>query len=589
MKVKRLISLTALFLLSTMCFGAFSVAASAGSASSPDIDRNGTVSEEDAKILLRQLSVCGDDSLPRSSTVANDINEDGVFSIMDVTAVLQQLDAPETEAEAETPSSSVSLRVGTYNIQNGGRVGHDFSILAQDILDQGLDVVGLQEVDMFTSRNGGKDTMAALAKATGYEYYGFTKCINLSGVSGVNGGVGEYGIAILSRYPILSYESIMLPRISGEQRGCAHAVIEVDGVQFDFYNVHLDWPNKADRTEQFKVLSAIMANDQNAIILGDLNTEDAAEYRVPFPYCSFANGLKGDDNYYITNHEDGAIDNIIISSANVTMTKVQLVDTTSNNHSDHNMLWADVEISREDAFREADGNVYYYRDGVKQTGWQVYGKSIFYFDPETGAMATEPMTLGGQSFTFESFELYGMTMHALAADCPPPKTLLPQQWLAWLLSNEGPTDKALSNGLPYTVRYTADGKEHNPSAFALSLNNYYFQYQLDSAELDASGKGYTFEIWYKDADKKESYKSISTIAVRTATLSNGNILYRLPVYNQGMNDLVTNSNGRTNTYDMVLVVYDANGTIAGFKQMSVDFTDSSALFLADALEKGIVG
>ncbi len=575
MKAKRLICLTALFVLSTMCFGAFSVVVAAGNISSPDVDRNGTVSEEDAKILLRQLSVYGDDSLPRGNA-ANDVNEDGVFSIRDVTAVLQQLDEPATE----TTSSSVSLRVGTYNIQNGGGVGHDFSILAQDILDQGLDIVGLQEVDMLTNRNGGKDTMAELAKATGYEYYGYTKNFDFDG--------GGYGTGILSRYPITSYEAVLLPRVSGEQRGYGHAVINVDGVQLDFINTHLDWPNKADRTEQFKVLKELMEKSQNAILVGDLNTEDPAEYRVPFPYCSFANGLKGDDDYLITNHEDGAIDNIIISNANVTMKQVQLVDTTSNRHSDHNMLWADVEISREDAFREVDGAIYYYKDGAKQTGWQVYGDKIFYFDSETGAMATEPVTIGNESFTFEETTLYGLTMHALAADCMPPKDALPMQWLQWVINN--PTsDKALSYGMPYTVRYTADGKEHTPSAFALSLNNYYFQYQLDSAELDASGKGYTFEIWYKDADKKEDYKSISTFAVRTATLSNGNILYRLPVYNQGMNDLVTNSNGRTNTYDMVLVVYDANGAIAGFKQMSVDFTDSSALFLADALEKGIVG
>jgi hypothetical protein len=49
-----------------------------------------------------------------------------------------------------------------------------------------------------------------------------------------------------------------------------------------------------------------------------------------------------------------------------------------------------------------------------------------------------------------------------------------------------------------------------------------------------------------------------------------------------MTDLVTNNNGRTNTYDTVIVIYDGNGAIAGFKQIAIDFTDSSALFLADA-------
>ena len=275
MKIKRLICLTALFLLSAMCLGTFAVAA-AGPAASPDVDRNGKVDKDDASILLDELSVYGDSSLPRGNAVANDVNNDGLFSIKDVSAVLNRMDAAAT-------SSTVSLRVGTFNIQNGGGVGHDFSILAQDILDQQLDVVGLQEVDMNTNRNGKQDTMAELAKATGYEYYGYTKAFDFDG--------GGYGTGILSKYPIISYEAKLLPRVNGEQRGYGHAVIEVDGFRFDFYNTHLDWPNKVDRTEQFKVFQEILNADQDAILVGDMNTEDPAEYRTPFPFCSFANGL----------------------------------------------------------------------------------------------------------------------------------------------------------------------------------------------------------------------------------------------------------------------------------------------------------
>ena len=175
MKTKRLICLTALFLLSAMCFGTFAVAAAPSGNNTPDVDRDGKVTEEDAKILLSELTIVGDDSKPRGIATANDVNDDGLFSVKDVTAVLNRMDA------LTTTSGSVSLRVGTFNIQNGGGVGHDFSVLAQDILDQGLDIVGLQEVDQFTSRNGGKDTMKELSEATGYKYYGFTKAINLSG------------------------------------------------------------------------------------------------------------------------------------------------------------------------------------------------------------------------------------------------------------------------------------------------------------------------------------------------------------------------------------------------------------------------
>lgn len=575
MNTKRFICLTALFLLSALCFGSFAVVASTP-VNKYDIDKNGKVDKADADILLSDLSRSGDDSLPRG-IVSNDVNEDGIVSVKDVTAVLNKMDAPAS-------NGTVSLRVGTFNIQNGGGVGHDFSVLAQDILDQGLDVVGLQEVDMFTSRNKGKDTMKELSEATGYKYYGFTKAINLSGVSGVNGGVGEYGTGILSKYPIISYEAVLLPRVQGEQRGYGHAVIEVDGLQFDFYNTHLDWPNKTDRTEQFKVFADIMAKDQNAILVGDLNTEDAAEYRTPFPFCSFANGLKGDPNYYITNHEDGAIDNII-ASPGVTLKKVQLVDTTTNRHTDHNMLWADVEISRTDVLKEEYGMVRYYQNGSYQTGWKAFGESIAYFNPEIGAMTAGTQTINGETYKFEKVTSYGMDLYRLTADSNPPKEALPQRWIEWMMSEEGFGEKELSYGTPYNVRYTADGKEHTPSAFALSLGNYYLQYQLDSEELDASGAGYTFEIWYKDADAGTSYTYVTTKAERVVKLSNGNILYRLPA---GAMDLATGRNNKANTYDIVLVIYDADGAVAGFKQCALDFTDSSALFLADAVQQGIV-
>ena len=568
MKIKRLICLTALFLLSAMCLGTFAVAA-AGPAASPDVDRNGKIDKDDASILLDELSVYGDSSLPRGNAVANDVNNDGLFSIKDVSAVLNRMDAAAT-------SSTVSLRVGTFNIQNGGGVGHDFSILAQDIVDQQLDVVGLQEVDMNTNRNGKQDTMAELAKATGYEYYGYTKAFDFDG--------GGYGTGILSKYPIISYEAKLLPRVNGEQRGYGHAVIEVDGFRFDFYNTHLDWPNKVDRTEQFKVFQEILNADQDAILVGDLNTEDPAEYRTPFPFCSFANGLKGDPDYYVTNHEDGAIDNII-AAPGVTIKKVQLVDTTSTGHTDHNMLWADVEINKQDALREEYSVVRYYKGNTYQTGWQVFGESILYFDTEIGAMATgTSKQIDGETYTFEAVTAYGMELYRLSNDSMPPKEVFPQLWLEQLLSAN--TDKALSYGVPHNVRYTHDGKEHTPSAFALSLNNFYLQYQLDSEEIDATSEGYTFEIWYKDADKDSTYSVLSTKAERTVKLSNGNILYRLPI---DTIDFTTNNNGRTNAYDVVLVIYNAEGVVEGYRQCTLDFTDSSALFLADAMEKGLVG
>ena len=75
---------------------------------------------------------------------------------------------PSFAAYATGTEEIIALRVGTYNIQNGQNPGvaHDFSVIAQDILGAGLDIVGLQEVDKNTTRNGGQDTMAIRAGNT---------------------------------------------------------------------------------------------------------------------------------------------------------------------------------------------------------------------------------------------------------------------------------------------------------------------------------------------------------------------------------------------------------------------------------------
>ena len=56
----------------------------------------------------------------------------------------------------------MTLKVGTYNIHNGSDVKWDFSLIAQDILDKDLDVVGIQEVDQYCRRSQRTNTLAEL-------------------------------------------------------------------------------------------------------------------------------------------------------------------------------------------------------------------------------------------------------------------------------------------------------------------------------------------------------------------------------------------------------------------------------------------
>jgi endonuclease/exonuclease/phosphatase family metal-dependent hydrolase len=100
-------------------------------------------------------------------------------------------------ARSFTPAAfgNKTLRVMTYNIHVG--VGMDKKLDLQRIADvingQHPDLVGLQEVDRGVKRTEGKDEIAELAKLTSMNYT-FAHNLDYQG--------GQYGVAILSRFPI---------------------------------------------------------------------------------------------------------------------------------------------------------------------------------------------------------------------------------------------------------------------------------------------------------------------------------------------------------------------------------------------------
>ena len=222
--------------------------------------------------------------------------------------------------------ADLTLRVGSYNIKNGNDVNHDMSIIAEDIKALDLDIVGLQEVDIKTSRAKGLDTLKLLAEATGYEYYQFAKGISFQG--------GEYGTAILSRYPIVDYERVALTTPSGyEARAFGHARIEVNGVEIDFFNTHLSYEKKELRDAQFAQLAEHTNIGRGYIVTGDFNTANLTEFNV-FTDAVLVN--KG--NYATFPSSSSAIDNIVLESG----WKVVDSGMVATKHSDHNLLWAEI-------------------------------------------------------------------------------------------------------------------------------------------------------------------------------------------------------------------------------------------------------
>lgn len=221
----------------------------------------------------------------------------------------------------------MKLRVVSYNIRHGHDVNHDMSQLAADILAVGADVVGLQEVDVCTSRVHGRDTLCELAHALGWEHYRFCRAIDFAG--------GGYGTAILSRFPIVSFEQthfdVPAPR---EGRAVGHAVIDADDERVNVFNTHLSYESDELRAGQFAALADLVAHTPAWVLTGDFNTANPAHFDV------LGNASLANPNRYPTFPASGeGIDNIVCASP----WRITDTGTLQNHHSDHLLLWADLQ------------------------------------------------------------------------------------------------------------------------------------------------------------------------------------------------------------------------------------------------------
>ncbi len=172
-------------------------------------------------------------------------------------------------------NNSTALTVMSYNIHHANPPTKpnviDLNAIANVIKQQQPDVVALQEVDVNTSRSGSALNEAEqLATLTGMKAY-FAKAIDYSG--------GEYGVAILSKFPMENMKNIALPTnetTNGEHRTLAIATLTLPGnKKIVFTCTHFD-AQRSDTNRQLqikKVLELLKEETLPVIIAGDLNSE----------------------------------------------------------------------------------------------------------------------------------------------------------------------------------------------------------------------------------------------------------------------------------------------------------------------------
>lgn len=222
--------------------------------------------------------------------------------------------------------------IATYNIRHGADVACDWSLLAEIIHHSKADIVGIQEVDMGTNRIGGRDTMAGLCKATDFPYGLFVPAMNYDG--------GQYGTAILSRYPMERSEYHPLDAGNYEPRafGCVTVTLE-EGRRLCFLNTHLSYESVGQQTVQFHQLADWMATHIPAavptVLTGDFNTEDFSAF-APICNTGFSLVNNSETTYKSFRNPPLAIDNIAYRTDCFTPIERGMIES---DRSDHNLLW----------------------------------------------------------------------------------------------------------------------------------------------------------------------------------------------------------------------------------------------------------
>lgn len=162
----------------------------------------------------------------------------------------------------------------TFNIQSGLR---GLELVAEVIRSSSPDVVALQEVDVRSRRAQGVDQPAVLAERTGLPYFAHFRTTELHG--------GDYGVALISRFPLRKVAQYALPVPPGaEPRTVAHAILKVDGREVSIYVTHLTRRpfNGALRMRQSATIIKLMSEDPRPkLLLGDMNdTPDSHAMRL---------------------------------------------------------------------------------------------------------------------------------------------------------------------------------------------------------------------------------------------------------------------------------------------------------------------
>ncbi|MCQ6264602.1 endonuclease/exonuclease/phosphatase family protein [Fictibacillus sp. WQ 8-8] len=265
------------------------------------------------------------------------------------------LSAPLAASAADQGNGhKVNIRVMSYNLHYGNSMGnvYDLNAQAEVIRQSGAEIIGLQEVDVhWSSRSLFEDDIKLLAEKLQMNYF-FAPIYDLPPL---NAGEPnrQFGVAVLSKYPILKAENREITRLSTQvpnpvpapAPGFAQTLINVKGIKLHVYSTHLDYrADPAVRSMQVNdMLSIFSESSRQKILFGDMNAQpNAPELKPLFSTLqdTWRSGEPG--STFPANKPSSKID-FILTSPRIESRSSFITDTLA---SDHRPIIADLTIPR---------------------------------------------------------------------------------------------------------------------------------------------------------------------------------------------------------------------------------------------------
>ncbi len=229
----------------------------------------------------------------------------------------------------------MKLKIMTFNIQhclNYIERYIDFPLFSKTAAESGADIIGLNEVRGKGASADYEDQTRILADGAGYKYHYFAKAIDFDGCN-------PYGNAVLSKYPLISAETVKIPdpeprKYTGyyETRCVAKVTVDIGG-PFTVLAVHFGLNRDEHENARDTILSLLP--EKRCVLMGDFNVQPSSDILDPIRerMKDTAEGC-GDMFSFPSDKPDRKIDYIFVSP-DVKVLSAEIPPLTVSDHRPH--------------------------------------------------------------------------------------------------------------------------------------------------------------------------------------------------------------------------------------------------------------